>query len=98
MFSLCQALPGPGSTKMIYAINVIHGGFVAGILSFFIWRYSTLHYVSVLRVVSPLDIVMQFHSIGIGGCDSTQGSVVATPEIQLGHNPAKRRLSVRHGH
>ncbi|KFY11552.1 hypothetical protein V492_04394 [Pseudogymnoascus sp. VKM F-4246] len=37
MFSLCQALPGPGSTKMIYAINLIHGGFIAGILSFFVW-------------------------------------------------------------
>src|SRR5258708_2911055 len=28
------------------------------------------HYVSVLRVVRPLDIVMQFHCIGIGGGDS----------------------------
>ena len=55
MFSLCQALPGPGSTKMIYAINVIHGGFVAGMLSFFIWRYSTLHFVSILRLKSITD-------------------------------------------
>ncbi|KAL8724433.1 MAG: hypothetical protein Q9166_007955 [cf. Caloplaca sp. 2 TL-2023] len=37
LFALCQALPGPGSTKMIYCINVIHGGFTAGVLSFFIW-------------------------------------------------------------
>jgi chromate transport protein ChrA len=44
MFALCQALPGPGSTKMIYAINLIHGGALAGIFSFFIWRCVTLSY------------------------------------------------------
>ena len=42
MFSLCQALPGPGSTKMIFAINLIHGGFIAGILSFFVWRHVSV--------------------------------------------------------
>jgi hypothetical protein len=38
MFALCQALPGPGSTKMIYAINVLKFGFVIGVISFFMWR------------------------------------------------------------
>jgi hypothetical protein len=38
LFALCQALPGPGSTKMIYCINVIHCGFLPGITSFFVWR------------------------------------------------------------
>ncbi|KAL8858704.1 MAG: hypothetical protein Q9178_004792 [Gyalolechia marmorata] len=37
LFALCQALPGPGSTKMLYSINVIHSGFAAGALSFFVW-------------------------------------------------------------
>ncbi|KAF7514067.1 hypothetical protein GJ744_004392 [Endocarpon pusillum] len=36
-FALCQALPGPGSTKMLYCINVIHAGFLPGIVSFFVW-------------------------------------------------------------
>ncbi|KAL8868763.1 MAG: hypothetical protein Q9174_004768 [Haloplaca sp. 1 TL-2023] len=31
------SLPGPGSTKMLYCINVIHGGFLIGLLSFFVW-------------------------------------------------------------
>jgi chromate transport protein ChrA len=38
LFALCQALPGPGSTKMLYCINVIHAGLLPGIVSFFIWR------------------------------------------------------------
>ena len=41
-FALCQALPGPGSTKMLYAINVIRGGYIAGVLSFLLWRLATL--------------------------------------------------------
>lgn len=40
LFALCQALPGPGSTKMLYCINVIRCGIFAGLLSFFVWRYS----------------------------------------------------------
>ena len=38
IFALCQALPGPASTKMIYCINIIHGGFIVGLMSFFVWR------------------------------------------------------------
>ncbi|KAK9478952.1 chromate transporter-domain-containing protein [Lipomyces japonicus] len=37
IFSLCQALPGPASTKMLYAINIIHNGLIAGVVSFFVW-------------------------------------------------------------
>ena len=39
MFALCQSLPGPGSTKMLYAINLIRSGFIVGLLSFFLWRF-----------------------------------------------------------
>ncbi len=38
LFALCQALPGPGSTKMLYAINLIRFGFITGMIAFFIWR------------------------------------------------------------
>ncbi|SMR63827.1 unnamed protein product [Zymoseptoria tritici ST99CH_3D1] len=37
MFALCQALSGPASTKMIYAINVLHYGLAVGVGSFFVW-------------------------------------------------------------
>ncbi|KAG8630409.1 hypothetical protein KVT40_002028 [Elsinoe batatas] len=39
MFALCQALSGPGSTKMIYAINILRYGFWTGFLSFFVWSF-----------------------------------------------------------
>ncbi|KAH7369427.1 chromate transport protein ChrA [Plectosphaerella cucumerina] len=37
LFSICQALSGPASTKMLYCINLIHGGFFGALASFFIW-------------------------------------------------------------
>ena len=37
MFALCQALSGPGSTKMMYAINVMRYGFWTGLAAFFVW-------------------------------------------------------------
>ncbi|RMY71783.1 hypothetical protein D0864_10567 [Hortaea werneckii] len=37
MFALCQALSGPSSTKMHYAINVLNYGFWIGVLAFFVW-------------------------------------------------------------
>lgn len=39
LFSVCQALSGPASTKMHYCINLIHNGFLSALLGFFIWRY-----------------------------------------------------------
>ncbi|KAJ4251422.1 hypothetical protein NW762_011405 [Fusarium torreyae] len=37
LFSVSQALSGPASTKMLYCINLIHGGLLEAILAFFIW-------------------------------------------------------------
>ncbi|PVH89403.1 hypothetical protein DL98DRAFT_647925 [Cadophora sp. DSE1049] len=37
IFALSQALPGPASTKMLYTVNYIHGGFLGAILAFFLW-------------------------------------------------------------
>lgn len=42
LFALGQALPGPGSTKMLYSINIIHSGYLAGLFSFLIWRYCSM--------------------------------------------------------
>lgn len=39
IFAISQALPGSASIKMIFTINVIHGGFGAGFISFLLFRY-----------------------------------------------------------
>lgn len=38
LFSIVQSLSGPASTKMLYCINLIRGGFAAAVFSFLLWR------------------------------------------------------------
>jgi chromate transport protein ChrA len=37
MFALCQAFNGPGSTKMLFGVNVLRYGLWVGLLAFFVW-------------------------------------------------------------
>ncbi|KAJ6600720.1 putative chromate ion transporter [Mycena sp. CBHHK59/15] len=37
LFAICQALPGPASTKMVFSIAHIHAGFLPATLLFLIW-------------------------------------------------------------
>lgn len=37
LFAICQALPGPASTKMAFSIAHIHAGFLPALVVFFIW-------------------------------------------------------------
>lgn len=38
LFALCQSLPGPASTKMLFCMALIHAGFVPAVFVFFLWR------------------------------------------------------------
>ncbi len=38
LFSITQAISGPASTKMLYCINLIHGGTLSAVISFLVWR------------------------------------------------------------
>ncbi|KAH8205131.1 hypothetical protein TruAng_000696 [Truncatella angustata] len=37
LFSICQALSGPASTKMLYCINLIHNGLCGALVAFLVW-------------------------------------------------------------
>ncbi len=38
LFAVCQALPGPASTKMLFCLILIHDGLIPAICGFFTWR------------------------------------------------------------
>lgn len=38
LFAICQALPGPASTKMLFCMALIHAGFIPAVLAFLLWR------------------------------------------------------------
>ncbi|KAJ5814566.1 chromate transporter-domain-containing protein [Penicillium riverlandense] len=37
LFAICQGLPGPGSTKMLFCLVLLHAGFIPAIMTFLIW-------------------------------------------------------------
>ncbi|OJJ54851.1 hypothetical protein ASPSYDRAFT_210594 [Aspergillus sydowii CBS 593.65] len=37
LFAICQGLPGPGSTKMLFCLTLLHAGFIPALLAFFLW-------------------------------------------------------------
>ena len=40
LFAICQALPGPASTKFLFCLALIHAGFIPAVWAFLIWRYG----------------------------------------------------------
>ena len=38
LFAICQALPGPASTKLGFCIALTRGGFLAAVMYFLTWR------------------------------------------------------------
>ena len=38
LFAICQALPGPASTKLGFCITFIRGGLLAAVMFFLTWR------------------------------------------------------------
>jgi hypothetical protein len=37
LFSLSGALPGPGSTQLLFSLAIVRAGVLAGIMAFFLW-------------------------------------------------------------
>lgn len=85
MFALCQALCGPGSTKMLYAINILHYGFWTGLLSFFVW--------SLPMAVAAFGLAVGISNVGeqlplpvyalLSGLNSATVGIIALAAVQL---------------
>ncbi|GAB7366310.1 hypothetical protein MBLNU230_g8110t1 [Neophaeotheca triangularis] len=85
MFALCQALCGPGSTKMLYAVNALHYGFWTGVGAFLVW--------SLPMAVAAFGLGLGVASIGdelpgpvyalLSGLNSATVGIVALAAVQL---------------
>jgi len=38
LLGICQTLPGPASTQMVYGLSICHAGIKAAIVAFLCWR------------------------------------------------------------
>jgi chromate transport protein ChrA len=96
MFALCQSLSGPGSTKMIYGINVLRYGFWTGLLSFFLW--------SLPMAIAAFGLSLGVESIGdqlpgpvyalLSGLNSATVGIVALAAVQLSKKAITDKLTL----
>ncbi|KZS94282.1 chromate ion transporter-like protein [Sistotremastrum niveocremeum HHB9708] len=95
LFSLCQALPGPASTKMIYAVNLIRGGLWAGILSFFLWSLPGAFAAYGLAVgVSKLnDTLPALVYALLSGLNAATVGIIALAAVQLSEKAISDKLT-----
>ncbi|EEH42864.1 uncharacterized protein PADG_07684 [Paracoccidioides brasiliensis Pb18] len=95
LFALCQALPGPGSTKMGFCIALIHAGFLPGLLVFMIWSlpgaigmYGFSLGIQNIHEVLP-DIAYAF----LSGLNASTVGIIALAAVKLAEKAIKDPLT-----
>ncbi|QSS56724.1 chromate transporter [Histoplasma capsulatum var. duboisii H88] len=95
LFALCQALPGPGSTKMIFCIVLIHAGFLPALLAFMMWSlpgaigmYGLSLGVQRIAEVLP-EIVYAF----LSGLNASTVGIITFAAVQLAEKAIKDPLT-----
>ncbi|KAK1757350.1 chromate transporter-domain-containing protein [Echria macrotheca] len=95
LFSVCQAFSGPGSTKMLYCINLIHDGFLPAVLGFLIW--------SLPGALGMLGLAIGISNIGetlprpvyalLSGLNAATVGIIALAAVQLAHKAITDKLT-----
>jgi len=95
MFALCQALSGPGSTKMIYGVNVLRYGFWNGLAAFVAW--------SLPMAIASFGLAVGVGNIGdrlpgpayalLSGLNSATVGIIALAAVQLSNKAVTDEVS-----
>ncbi|KAL2065179.1 hypothetical protein VTL71DRAFT_4320 [Oculimacula yallundae] len=95
IFALSQALPGPASTKMLYTVNYIHGGFLGAIIAFFLWclpgaigMYGLSLGVSRIGDTLPLPVYAL-----LSGLNAATVGIIALAAVQLAEKAITDKLT-----
>ncbi|KAF2000226.1 chromate ion transporter-like protein [Amniculicola lignicola CBS 123094] len=85
LFAICQALPGPGSTKMAFCIALVHAGFLPALFVFLLWSLPgaigmyalSLGISNVPEKLSPIAYAL------LSGLNASTVGIVALAAVQL---------------
>ncbi|KAJ6127402.1 chromate transporter-domain-containing protein [Penicillium sp. IBT 18751x] len=95
LFAICQGLPGPGSTKMLFCLTLLHAGVIPALMVFLIWSL-------------PGAIGMYALSVGVGnlsrtlpepvyallsGLNAATVGIVAVSAVQLAEKAIRDQIS-----
>lgn len=95
LFSVCQAFSGPGSTKMLYCINLIHDGFLPAVLGFLIWSLpGALGMFGLAIGVSNIDesLPRAVYAL-LSGLNAATVGVIALAAVQLAQKAITDKLT-----
>ncbi|KAK0926218.1 hypothetical protein LTR91_025153 [Friedmanniomyces endolithicus] len=95
LFAICQATPGPGSTKMLFSINALHSGWLAGILAFLIWSVpGALRMYGLSLGVARIDQLLPGPVYALlTGLNAATVGIIALAAVQLGEKAVTDRLT-----
>merc|ERR1712000_678614 len=85
LFAICQSLPGPGSTKMIFCLTLLHAGFIPALFAFLIWclpgaigMYALSLGVQRMNEILPLPVYAL-----LSGLNASTVGIIALAAVQL---------------
>ncbi|KAH8600654.1 chromate transporter-domain-containing protein [Bisporella sp. PMI_857] len=95
LFAICQGLPGPGSTKMIFCLTLLHAGFIPALFVFLIWSlpgaiamYGLSLGVQRINETLPMPVYAL-----LSGLNASTVGIVALAAVQLAEKAIRDKLT-----
>ncbi|KAJ6142837.1 hypothetical protein N7471_002290 [Penicillium samsonianum] len=95
LFAICQGLPGPGSTKMLFCLVLLHAGFIPATLAFFLWSLPGAigMYALSLGVQNMSETLPKPVYSLLSGLNASTVGIVALAAVQLAEKAIRDKLS-----
>jgi chromate transport protein ChrA len=95
LFAICQALPGPASTKMVFCIAMIHSGLLAAVYAFLLWSLPGAigMYALSLGVQNMPDRLPPIVYALLSGMNASTVGIIALAAVQLAEKAIKDRIT-----
>ncbi|KAF1963277.1 chromate ion transporter-like protein [Byssothecium circinans] len=95
LFAICQALPGPASTKLVFCIAQIHAGLPAAIVAFLLWSLPGAigMYALSLGVQKMPDRLPSIVYALLSGMNASTVGIIALAAVQLAEKAIKDRIT-----
>jgi hypothetical protein len=88
LFGICQALPGPASTKMLFSITLIHAGLASAVFAFLLWSLPGAigMYALSLGVQKMPDRLPPIVYALLSGMNASTVGIIALAAVQVRNN------------
>ncbi|KAL4756885.1 putative chromate ion transporter [Aspergillus foveolatus] len=95
LFAICQGLPGPGSTKMLFCLALLHAGFIPALLAFFLWSLPGAIGMYALSLgVQRIDEALPAPVYALlSGLNASTVGIIALAAVQLAEKAIRDKIS-----